>query len=606
MGSIRLVSRYVVFLPDNDERGVAGLARANDAAGRAGLAMLYSGAYMLAEVCGGGSAGAKAGDAPPKCLLDVFPGTAMSPRLVALPEDAAGAQAVHRFAEQHAQYYNLLQVTDTMFVLESDALGLKPVYLARAPGGTVMASRVADILALFPALAEPADTVALYELMMFRTPIAQRTLHRPIQRALPGGCYRWRCNTGLSVSRGRRIQPAAVDPLLFMDQATQHIRETLAASLKEKTGRAGETLALALSGGFDSRLLAAMCCEQDIHVRVLNYGRRHNEEWHSARAIARALNLKLEAILYDPDHSLQHLDHHLETLEGTADLATSSAMNLLRPETATGTPLLHGYGGDVLAGYFADSLDAGEHASRAALVEGVLRVYRHSGRSDIRRLLRPVVDPEEVRQDVLSDLREDCAPHQAFMLWQFETRLRTYVGSYMSLLGAHFDTVTPFYDRRLFEIWTSIPPIALVDRAVFRKLLTRYYPALATIPHPEEPAPITPNLRQQLARFYRSMPKRLLNQALGLERTRELFLRSYRHDYIWNLGNLAAPQQRAYMLSRVADLRPLLKEGLGVELAPDYESVLAGDVQALRGMFLAAEYARRRALPSRANKPVIQ
>lgn len=595
MGNVALVSRYLVYLPDSDESGGSGLARAKNAAIRAEFSVLCDDAYLLVTASASKGAALQRGGPLPRFLLDVFPGTASSPRMAALPQDAADRETLHRFAEQHAQSYNLLQLTDATFALEGDALGFKPAFLAQAPGGTVIASRIADILALFPALADPTDTVALYELMAFRTPIARRTLHRRIRRVLPGGCYHWRRNTALAVSQARRIQPAAVDPLLFMDLAIQRIRDRSMASLKEQTEHAGDTIALALSGGFDSRLMAAMCREQGIRVRALSYGRRQNEERHSARAVARALRLELETIDYHPNNSLHHLDHHLEILEGTADLSTSSVMNLLQVDTAPGTPLLHGYGGDVLAGYFLSSLGAAEYASHEALVDGVLHHYKAAARSETRRMLTPAVDPEEVRRDIVCDLRDDCPPHQAFTLWQFETRLRTYVGSYFPLIGGHFDTIMPFYDRRLFEIWTSIPPIGLADRAVFRKLLIQYYPALARIPHSEESAPIIPNLRSQLARFCRGLPRRVLDLPLGAERAKEVFLRSYRHDYIWNLGNLAAPQQRAYMLSRVTDLQPVLKEVLGVELASGYQSILAGDVQALRGMFLAAEYAQRRA-----------
>lgn len=595
MGNLRLVSRYIVYLPDSDEDGREELARSREAAGRVGFSVLYDDAYLLAEVSGSGSADMQSSGTPPKFLMDVFPGTASSPRMAALPADTVDLEALHRFAEQHAQCYNLLRMTAASFVLESDALGLKPVYIARVSGGSVLGSRIADLLRLFPALAEPADTVALYELLRFRAPLAERTLHRRIRRTLPGGCYRWERAGGLSARRGCDVRPAPVEPLRLMDQTLEEIRDATSQSLLSKTARAPQPVLLALSGGFDSRLIAALCRDHHIHLRPVSYGRRQNEEWHSARAVARTLGLGLEMIRYREDNTLRHLAHHLDTMEGTADPSTASIMNLFEVAPAPGSPVLHGYCGGSLAGFWAGRYSAAEHSSHESLVDGVLREHRISARSELSRLFNPAVELDEVRQDVLSGFRTDCPPHQAYLLWEFENRERRYVGSYFSLIGGHFDAIMPFYDRRLFEIWTSIPPIGLVDRTVFRRLLARYYPALARIPHSEEPAPIIPNLRWQLARLYRGLPRRVLNRVIGVDQAKELFLRSYRHDYIWNLGNLAAPQQRAHMLSRVIDLRPVLKEVLGVDLAPGYESILAGDVQALRGIFLAAEYARRRA-----------
>lgn len=592
---MHLVSRYVVYLPDSGEDGREELVNSREAAERAGFSVLYDGAYLLAEVSGSGSSGMQSGGTPPPFLMDVFPGTACSPRMATLPADTGDLEALHRFAEQHAQCYNLLHMTAASFVLESDALGLKPVYIARVSGGSVLGSRIADLLCLFPALADPVDTVALFELLRFRAPLAERTLYQRVRRTLPGGCYRWERATGLSARRGRDIRPAPVEPLKLMDQALEEIHDATAQSLLAKTARAPQPILLALSGGFDSRLIAALCRDHHIHVRPLSYGRRQNEEWHGARAVARALALDLEMIHYREDNTLRYLAHHLDTMEGTADPSTASIMNLFEVAPAPGSSVLHGYCGGSLAGFWAGRYSAAEHSSHESLVDGVLRGHRISARSELSRLFNPAVKLDEVRQDVLAGFRTDCPPHQSYLLWELENRERRYVGSYFSLIGGHFDAIMPFYDRRLFEIWTSIPPIGLVDRTVFRRLLARYYPALAKIPHSEEPAPIIPNLRWQLARFYRGLPKRLLGRALGVERAKEVFLRSYRHDYIWNLGNLAAPQQRAHMLSRVIDLQPVLKEALGVNLAPGYESILAGDVQALRGMFLAAEYARRRA-----------
>ncbi len=591
MHPIKTITRFVGYLPDGGDCGRAELAQMAHQVARLGLETLRHDPYLLAV------------PAPvPPCtgratmLLDVFPGTAASARLAAANfDDAKSAEDVHHVAEQSAQCYNLLQTTDASFSLESDALGLKPVHTARTPGGNVFASRIADLLQLFPALADPVDTVAVYELMVFRSPLAQRTLHQRIRRTLPGGCYRWTPAAGLSTHRGREFRPAPVEPLRFMDHTIEAIHDVSGQTLLEKTAGASQPIVISLSGGFDSRLIAALCNDHQIPVRALSYGRPQNEEAYSARAVAKALGLELEMIHYRADNTLHHLDHQLETVEGTADPATSSMMHLLDTASAHGSSLLQGFGGDILAGSHVNQLSAAEYASYESLADGALRLYNVTGEPSLRNLFTPAVDMDEVRQDVLSGLRVDCPPHQAYLMWDFENRQRRYVGSQFSLLGDHFDTIMPFYDRRLLELWTSVPPIGLADRSVFRKLLARYYPALARIPHPEQPAPIIPNLHSQIGRFRRGLPKRALAKTLGAEQAKNVFLRFYRHDYIWNLGNLAAPQQRAHMLSTVEALRPTLKDVLGVELSSNSQAKLSTDLQALRGMFLAAEYARRHA-----------
>lgn len=586
---MRLVVGFLAFLPTMPGRipiAVSdGLRAKCDAAG---LALIREGAYALAIQ----PSGTNMASSDSAVLLDVFPGTACSGRKFAVDgAEASHLESLHAMAECEAQAYNLIQADQAAFVLESDAIGLKPFYVAKVDGGTLLASRIADILALYPQLVA-VDQTALYELMTFRTPIAQRTLHKGIRRGLPGACYRWSVDTGLAADQARRPQPPPLNVLAFVDETIARIKEAVCASLREKTTHAQGQVALALSGGFDSRLIAAVAAELAIPMRVLSYGRRHTSETHSAVAVAEALGLKLEPIEYPPDNSLRHLSWHLTAVEGTADLATSSIANLLATDLPVGTSLLHGYVGDPLAGSFCNHLSAKEYVSSETLIDGIMRHHNAVASSGMHNVLTPAVDLEAVRSDLVATVRDDCPPHQAYLLWEFENRQRTYVGSYFALLGDRFDTVMPFYDRRVFDLWLSLPPIGQADRAVFRKLLARYYPQLARIPHSEEPAPITPNLRWQLARFYRGLPERTMTMIMGAERAHQLLLRTYRHDYIWNLGNLAAPRQRALMLSRVTELRPVLKEACGVMLSSDYAERLSGDVQALRGMFLAAEYAR--------------
>lgn len=268
-------------------------------------------------------------------------------------------------------------------------------------------------------------------------------------------------------------------------------------------------------------------------------------------------------------------------------------MNLQRAADERGGAVLHGFCGDLQAGMRVNDFHAADYASRESVADAIMRHAFPASRPDLTRVFRPAVDLDEVRQDVLSGLRGECPPYEAYLLWYLENRNRRYVATHCAMLGEHFDVVMPFYDRRLFDIWHSIPPMGLADRSVFRQLLAHYYPALARIPHPEEPAPVTPNLRWQLARFYHQLPTRVLAACVGPQRADEIRLRLHRHHNFRAFGKLEAPQQRAYMLSEVGRLQPALREGLGVELAPGHAVILAGDSQALRTVFGIVRYAER-------------
>lgn len=590
MGPVTFITRFVAHLPDSGERGREEREQVAARIDALGLTLLRREPCLLAAE----STRTPAGGAI-TTLLDVFRGTAASARMTTRNfADTDSAEEMHRHAEASAQCYNLLRETDTEFVLESDMLGLKPAYVAATPDGHVVASRIADILSLFPALAQPVDSIALYEMLGFWAPLCGRTLHRQIRRTVPGGRYRWSLGGGLSTLPTRALELPRVEPVRFLDETIASIRETSQASLCEKTAGAADPIWLALSGGFDSRFIGALCRDEGIRVRALSYGRRHHHEWPSTRATARALKLPLTMVRQDRDATLHYLSAHLDATEGTADCGSVSILNLLGTPTEAGSTLLHGFCGDVLAGIRICDFGAADYASRETLADALIQHNYPAARSNLLHLFSPAPDPEEVRQDVLDGLNTECPPYQAYLQWFMENRTRRYVGAHFAVLGEHFDTVMPFYDRRLFDLWFSLPPVASADRSVFRKLMARYYPALARIPHSEEPAPIIPNLRSQLARLGRTLPRRALAGCIGREQTKNLMLRLYHDDDFRSFGRLEAPQQRAYMLSQIAELRPTLQEALGVGLSPQYQSILSADVRALRSLFTVASYAQRR------------
>jgi len=535
-------------------------------------------------------------------LLDIFPGTAAFVRIAARNFDAAAPmEAIHQTAEASAQYYNLLRATCTDFALESDMLGLKAVYSAQTPAGAVLASRIADVLDMFPGLAQPADLTALYESLGFWTALGERTLYRHIQRTLPGGCYRWTSADGLAGQRSRRLDPTPVEPYWFMDQAIASVRAASRDSVREKTAGAPGSIWLALSGGFDSRFIAALCRDLRLPIRVVSYGRPHHREWPSTKEVARTLELDLTMLRQGRDATLHYLTNHLDATEGTADCASVSIMNLMGARAAIGDTLLHGFCGDVLSGGHIDPFSAADYASRDATADAIVRHAYPASKVNLHGLFTPAPDLDAVRQDVLDGLRSDCPAYQAYLLWYAENRTRRYVASHFAVLGEHFDTVSPFYDRRLFALWFSIPPVGLSGQTTLRQLLARCYPALARIPHAEESASIIPNLHWQIARFLRSAPERVLSGCIGATRAKRQLLRLYLNSDFRSLSKLAAPQQQAYMLSRISMLQPILHEMFGVTLSPQYRNILSTNLQALRTLFTVASYAERQSNRARAD-----
>ncbi|HET7371373.1 MAG TPA: asparagine synthase-related protein, partial [Gammaproteobacteria bacterium] len=356
-------------------------------------------------------------------------------------------------------------------------------------------------------------------------------------------------------------------------------------------GNTSEAVPIALSGGFDSRLLAAATVKAGIPVKLFSFGNRHHPELRRAKAVAEALDQPLEVIPYPADNSIKRLPLHLEALEGTADLATASVANLLEVDLETGAPMIHGFCGDPLAGNHINHITPSEYSDRDGLAGGIMRFYGAAGEHTPERLLSTGVSRQALCDEIRSDLLEGCPLYQSYSAWDFENRQRRYVGSYFAMTGRRFHTIMPFYDPAIFNLWFSIPPIALHGRTLFRSMLARHYPSLARIPHSEESAPIVPNLRHQLADFLRRAPQSMARKLFGEKTAKYLLLLRHRDPYIWSLGNLAAPQQRRYMRTEIDRLGPAMDDVLGLRLADVKVEHLQDHVQALRGLFLTASYA---------------
>lgn len=590
MNGIESITRFVAYFPDASKCGTAELAGVCHRIGLVGLAVVRNKPYLLAVQDSPNSITA----AETKTLLDVFPGTASSSRLAARKFDvAAPMDVVHQSVEASAQFYNLIRASSDTFELESDMLGLKPAYLAKTPAGTLLASRIDDVLFAFPGLAQGADPTALYELLGFWVPLGQRTLYANIRRTLPGGCYKWTPSEGMTAQARRRLEPAAADPYRFMDQSIRDVLNASRDSMRDKTANGRRPVWLALSGGFDSRFMAALCKDLNLPLRAVTYGRKHHHEMHSAKAVAQVLGIDLTVLRQDPKATLRYLPAHLDATEGTADCGAVSILNLLSARAALGGTLLHGFCGDLLSGGHIDRFRADAYASRDAMADAIVQSWYPASSDPLRELFTRGPDLDTVRQDVFDGLRSDCSPYEAYILWYAENRTRRYVASQLAVLGEYFDMVAPFYDRQLFSLWFSVPPVGLSGQNVLKQLFAHTYPDLARIPHSEQSSPIIPNLRWQMARFYHSLPRRTLNRCIGTAHAERLVLRlNYNADFR-SLDKLLAPRQQAHMLSAVAALQPALHKIFDIDLSAQYRDILSTNRQALRGLFTVMSYAAR-------------
>lgn len=241
-----------------------------------------------------------------------------------------------------------------------DQLGVKPLYLAALPQGTLFASELKALLAC-PALTRTIDLEAMHQQLAFLWTPAPRTLLREVRKLEPG--------CALILRDGRPLREWRWYELPYGEPAWTDAPEVLAERLRDHVETAVRRQLVAdvpvgafLSGGLDSSAVVAMMRRTmpDAPIRCFGIGFREGETLDDspadlpyAREVARHLRVDLQELTVGPD-LIDELDHMLWLLdEPQADPAPLNALRISRRARETGiTVLLSGAGGDdILGGY---------------------------------------------------------------------------------------------------------------------------------------------------------------------------------------------------------------------------------------------------------------
>ena len=480
--------------------------------------------------------------------LDCWPGS------VAALTVRDEATALRRIA-QDSLVHNRIQWNGRTLTLESDSMGLKPLYhAALADGSYWFATRLADLLALHSSLRAPLDTVALHSLFTGRGVWGTRTLHAKISRLASGERMRWQRDEGARFDRDWRWQLPEANESLDEVTALRNCRETFNSALIRICD--GEAPALSLSGGYDSRMIAAALPYRPL---ALTYGAVHQSETRQARAVASALKLPQRFAPLDRDAVLDGLASATSVLEGQADIAAWQAAPMNALDLPIGTPLLHGFPGDVVAGSFTARMQDADFASHDALARGIVRAYGFQG-VDAAALFGFAFDPETLIADVLASLDQRASPLAAYHLWCWESHLRRYTAAILAVAGQKFDVRLPFVQRDYINLWAKVPLAGLRNRAWFRRWFASEWPALAAIAHPDSLPP--------------SLPRRLANRVAGPARVDKMIRNHELGDSLYDAANLLSNRQAALVHAAIDARRPALKDAFGLELPRDAATIL--------------------------------
>jgi asparagine synthase (glutamine-hydrolysing) len=269
-------------------------------------------------------------------------------------------------------------------LLSRDAFGIKPLYLARVPGGMAFASEPRALLET--GLAQRGvDVDARNELLQMQFTTGARTIFPGITRVLPGETLR--IADGQVIARTRTAALPAGGPETI-DEATALKR--LDAALMNSVAahqRSDVPYGMFLSGGIDSSaVLACMARLNDRPVRAYTAGfdvpGAPDERAHAA-AVARAVGADHETIDITKDMVFRHLPDIVACMDDpAADYAIIPTWFLARRARKDVKVVLSGEGGDEIFGGYGRY----RNALRPWFLGGRIRRGRGTfGRLDVLR-----------------------------------------------------------------------------------------------------------------------------------------------------------------------------------------------------------------------------
>lgn len=546
-----LTSRFIAFAPSNTGSKDSPVIRSLiNVCRNQGLCILRQTPYFIAlEVS---ESQREFGNENEYLVCDMLPGKLASQRRFNFRQDAVDWDNWHEVASDQAQLYNLLFSTASEFTFESDILGLKSLYVANVETGTLITSKIIDLFRLDENLIKPIDRMGLMQLILTGHPFGSRTIHDKVRRTKTGEKIHWNnISKELSVTRPRRLRISNdVQSDAGLIDSIQEIDNAISDSLGRRTSGASKPLNIGLSGGFDSRILAAVLNKRGESFNAFTYGLWHHREVRTAKQVAKVLDVNHTVLPYPLDNHYKRMELFLNTLEGQSDSNSVQIANLLQMDAPIGTPILHGFMSDAVAvtrfsdkknGIVPKSLDQ----AAFNLASSMIKSDAHS--KFLSNLLEFDVDIESICNELRNDMAPDGLAYHSAVLWDVENRQRRFISGHLPMLGQTFDVIAPFYDARLMSFWLSLPRISLDERYLQRQQLAKLYPDLAKIPHSEEIAPIIPNLTNQLRLLFDST-------------LRKLFITSYqkyagyRTTNIWSLsGGMATKEQQTRMRNLFSD-----------------------------------------------------
>jgi asparagine synthetase B (glutamine-hydrolysing) len=377
----------------------------------------------------------------------------------------------------------------------NDRYGFQKLYWWLAPDGLELATEP-KALASHPRFERSVSELAVADLLTVGHFLDDRVFYDRVKLLPPASVAVWEGEKLVAQPYWDYELPAAGAAARADTEAVDEYARLLRAAVAR---RAAPGIALPLTGGLDSRVLAGFLREQApaLEIDTLTVGHEHAHDVRFARQLAAALGYRHAFVPVGPTYVADHAEAGIAALDGAGVCSTfwilAANEELERAGAATAWS---GFLGGPLSGV---NLPRGVGVTTApdAALRALWRAKyaRYCSEAELARLLKPAVYAA-VRGEAFASLQRTfiaAATDDALnrcMYVELRVKQRRFTSAHRELFGLSCRPVEPFADNQVVDFALRLPKQALVDQRLFRRMVVRHLPALAQVPYAKTGRPV--------------------------------------------------------------------------------------------------------------------
>jgi len=388
----------------------------------------------------------------------------------------------------------------------NDWCGSIPVFHAPAGQGRVAGTLEPVVAAAARLTADHISMPALVALLVHGHFLGDWTLYRDM-KVVPPDCFAQWTPAGFQRRRLWTVRPSDArwytGWMHLVDEMYEVSRKALVEALQVRP-----EWILPLSGGLDSRLIAAVGVSIGLRFQAVTYGHADWIETVHARQVARALRINWRRVPISPDYLARWTPLWLDWFGAALHCHGMYQMPFLEAVKDLHLPIVTGFTGDPLAGAQTAVMAPGSDTLNARLLRKWCLVPPDQVQSLLRRPIGDALDAMESELQARYDEIPGAHYQKLWLVFQWNHVFG--FSYYQPMMYDYWKGVgTPYVNRDYANFTLSLPYVALDDRRLQKDVFRRHYLHMAAIGGTYGPIMFEPRRRRLLRGVALSLPPAL-------------------------------------------------------------------------------------------------